>query len=266
VDVNVVQVAAAVTDRRGRFVKGLGQEAFRIFEDETPQEVTHFLSQDTPRELVVAVDMSASMNPAMATCRRAVASFLDSVRPIDQVTLLAFNDTVFTVARRGSDAAARRRAVERLRAWGSTALFDAVLAGLDLVDRERGRRALVLFSDGEDQISHASAEDVERRTEVTDAPVYVVAQGKGVREPQLRRVLDRLAGVSGGRAFYTDSIEELDGVFAAIREDLESQYVLGYDPSNAERDETWRTIRVEVPGTTHSVRARQGYRAAERLQ
>jgi hypothetical protein len=99
VDVELVQVAATVTDGKGRPVKGLGREAFRVFEDGRKQDVTHFIGADGERELVVAVDMSGSMGPAMARCRDAVKRFLGSIRPIDAVTVLAFNDSVFTVSR-----------------------------------------------------------------------------------------------------------------------------------------------------------------------
>jgi VWFA-related protein len=266
VKVDVVQVAATVTDGDGRLVKGLGQGDFRIFEDERPQQVTHFIGAEAERELVVAVDMSASMTAAMPTCREAVKRFLASVRPVDHVTLLAFNDSVFTVARRDAGPEARLRAVDRLRAWGSTAFHDALLRGLDLLESHRGRRALVLFTDGEDMLSHATAQDVRARVEVSATPVYVIAQGKGMREKRLKQVLDRIAGVSGGRSFYTDRIEELEGVFAEIGEDIASQYLLAYAPDEPASDGSWRTIRVSVEGRPkgYAVRARQGYRALPR--
>jgi VWFA-related protein len=263
-DVAVVQVAATVSDGHGKLVKGLTRASFRVYEDGRPQELTHFIGEDAERELVVAVDMSASMGPAMAVCREAVKRFLSSLRPIDHVTLLAFNDGVFTVARREATPLARERAVDRLRSWGSTAFYDAVLKGLTLLDRHRGRRALVVFTDGEDMVSHATAAEVQSRIEVSATPVYVVAQGRGMREPALKRVLDRVAGVSGGRAFYSDRIEQLDGLFAEIREDIASQYLLAYAPAQAEPDGRWREIRVLVPaGANFTVRARQGYRAVK---
>ena len=262
-DVAVVQVAATVSDGRGRLVKGLIRESFRVYEDGQPQELTHFIGEDAERELVVAVDMSGSMGPAMAVCREAVKRFLASLRPIDHVTLLAFNDGVFTVARREATPEARLRAVDRLRSWGSTAFYDAVLKGLALLERNRGRRALVVFTDGEDMVSHATAAEVQSRIEVSATPVYIVAQGRGVREPALKRVLDRVADVSGGRAFYSDRIEQLEGLFAEIREDIASQYLLAYTPADAEADGRWREIRVEVPKEKYAVRARQGYRAVK---
>ncbi len=266
----VVQVAATVSDSRGRPVKGLVPADFRVFEDERPQPVSHFLGEEAERELVVAVDMSASMSPAMASCRDAVKRFLGTLRPVDHVTLIAFNDSVFTVARRDATAEARLRAVDRLRAWGSTAFRDALLKGLDLLERHRGRRALVLFGDGEDMVSHATTEDVQARIETSATPVYVIAQGKGMREQRLKQVIDRVAGVSGGRSFYTDRVEELDAVFAEIAEDLSSQYLLGYVPQSAAAegapaDAGWRAIRVEVKGRApgYAVRARQGYRVLQ---
>ena len=112
--------------------------------------------------------------------------------------------------------------------------------------------------------SHATVDDIQRRIEVSATPVYVVAQGRGMREAGLKGVLDRVAGVSGGRAFYTDRVEELEGVFSEIGEDIASQYLLAYAPAEVLRDGGWRTIRVEVAETKHAVRARQGYRATAR--
>ena len=262
VAVDVVQVPATVTDGN-RLVKGLAPKDFRIYENDRPQEISHFIGADAERELVVAVDMSGSMGPAMTTCRDAVKRFFATIRPVDHVTLLAFNDAVFTVAKREALPEARLKAVDRLRAWGSTAFHDAILKGLDLLESHRGRRALVLFTDGEDMVSHGTAADVQARIEVSATPVYVIAQGKGMREQRLKQVLDRIAGVSGGRTFYTDRIEQLEAVFAEIGEDIASQYLLAYSPAESERDGSWRTIRVEVEGQkkSYAVRARQGYRA-----
>jgi Ca-activated chloride channel homolog len=123
--------------------------------------------------------------------------------------------------------------------------------------------ALASLADGEDMVSFATAADVQARIEVSATPVYVIAQGKGMREQRLKQVLDRIAGVSGGRTFYTDRIEQLEGVFNEIGEDIASQYLLAYTPTESERDGSWRTIRVEVEGQkkSYAVRARQGYRA-----
>lgn len=261
VDVGVVQVTATVTDAQGRFVKGLERGAFRIHEDGVPQPITHFVGPGGAKELVAAVDISASMAEAMPRLREAVRSFLTALLPEDRVTLLAFNDNLFTLARRELDPEQRARVADRLAPWGRTALYDAVLHGLGLLARQKGRKALVVFTDGDDQASHASVEDVERRVEVNDAPMYMIGQGRGTDVKELREVLDTMARISGGRAFHTDKIEELQGAFAEIAEELANQYLLAYDPTNAARDGTWRTIKVELAGASGRVRARQGYRA-----
>lgn len=261
VDVGVVQVTATVTDAEGRFVKGLERSAFRVFENGVAQPITHFVGPGGAKELVAAVDISASMAEAMPRLRDAVRSFLGALLPEDRVTLLAFNDNLFTLARREVDPEQRARVVERLAPWGRTALYDAVLHGLGLLARQKGRKALVVFTDGDDQASHASLDDVERRVEVNDAPMYMIGQGRGTDVKELREVLDNMARISGGRAFHTDKIDELQGAFAEIAEELANQYLLAYDPTNAARDGTWRTIKVELVDQAARVRARQGYRA-----
>lgn len=260
-DADVVQVAATVLDKDGKPMRGLTRDSFRIFEDGVEQALSHFIGPDAPSDLVVAVDTSASMGQSMSVCRDAVKAFLGGLRPDDHLTLLAFNDNLFTLARRETNPTARLKAVERLTPWGGTALYDVTLRGLQLLGQQGGRHALVAFTDGEDTSSHATAEDVDRRVQITDVPIYVVAQGRGIKERRLKQVLNRLADLTGGRAFYTQRIEELEGAFAEIADDLASQYVLGYEPRNLVRDGSWRTIRVEVVGTRRTVRARQGYRA-----
>jgi Ca-activated chloride channel family protein len=263
VAVNLVQVTAVVTDAKGRLLRDLRPESFRVFEDGVPQPVSHFLGVDAPREIVVAVDMSGSMAPAMARVRRAVQGFLGALKTEDRVTLLAFNDGIFTLTRRESEPAARVRAVERLHAWGGTALYDVILKGYEILDTTKGRKALVVFTDGEDESSRATIEDVERRVERSDTPLYMIGQGRGTKDPTLKSVLGQLARMGGGRAFHTDDPAELPGVFAGILDELSSQYVLAYAASNTSPDGQWRAIRVEV-GEGRLVRARQGYRAERR--
>lgn len=263
VDIDLVQVTATVMDRSGRLIRGLEPQVFRVFEDDVPQEISHFLGPDEPREIVVAVDMSGSMKEAMPRVREAVAAFLAALRPDDHVSLLAFNDAIFTLARRETDPALRERAVSRLSAWGGTALHDVILRGLETLVPRKGRKALVVFSDGDDESSRASLEDVRERAERSDAPAYMIGLGRGAREAEYRAILDELALMSGGSAFHTEKLDELREIFARIADELDSQYVLAYASSRPERDGSWRTIRVEA-GRQRVVRARQGYRAEER--
>lgn len=261
VDVEAVQVTVTVTDRNGKLVKALPRDAFRVREDGVPQAITAFSNENIPLELVVALDVSHSMTDAIPTLKAAARRFLGALRPADQVTLLSFNDNIFTLARRSTNPAQRLRAVDRLAPWGGTALYDVILTALDIVGREPGRRALVLFTDGEDQSSVATIPRVRRRMETSDATVYTIGLGRGARETALKDILEQVASMSGGRAFVTERIETLHGAFSAIVEELSNQYLLAYVSSNQKRDGTWRKIDVELPGRGYTVRARRGYRA-----
>jgi VWFA-related protein len=260
VNVDVVQVTVTVSDGHGRFVRNLPRTAFRVLEDGKPQGITHFTSEDVPLEIVVGIDISGSMTPAMPKLKKAVKEFLKDVPNQDLVTLLGFNDSIFTLTRKAGDVAERSRAVDRLAPWGSTALYDVILRGVEMLGRQTGRKALIVFTDGEDQGSHATINDVERRLQSSDVTLYMIGQGRGVTLDALKKVMERLANPTGGRALFTDSIDELHDSFADLLDELSNQYLLGYEPINTKHDDVWRKIKVEVDGH-HEVRARQGYRA-----
>ncbi len=259
VDVDVVQVIATVTDGSGHFVTGLPRSAFHIEEDGKPQRISHFGAEDVPLELVVACDVSGSMTPAMPRLKAAVKEFLGAVPPRDQVTLIGFNDSIFALTRRQIDPAERIKAVDRLAPWGATALYDVILRGVDMLGKQPGRRAMIVFSDGEDQGSHASITDVERRLQASDVTLYMIGQGRGVEVEALKSVMQRLVEPTGGRALFTDNIDQLHAAFSDLLEELSNQYLLGYESTNPKRDDAFRRIAVRVDGQSR-VRARQGYR------
>jgi VWFA-related protein len=263
VDVEAVLVPVLVSDG-DRFVGGLEREVFRLFEDGRPQTIDSVSAENLALDLVVAVDISESMAPSLPRVKQAVGRFLHSLRPDDRVTLLAFNENVFTLARRDSTPEARQRALDRLAPWGGTALYDVLLKGMDLLTRTTGRRALVVFSDGYDQSSRTSLESATRAVEAGDASLYVIVLGQTAEAQQSRKTVEQLAQLSGGRAFFRNRLEDLDGDFDRITQELFNQYLIAYSPTNASRDETWRRIKVEVVGKKYRVRARQGYRAVAR--
>jgi len=260
VDVELVQVTASVTDGKNKYVRGLPKTAFRVFEDGQPQTISHFASEDIPLDLVLAVDVSSSMRDAMPKVKEAVKEFMKALSPKDQVTLLGFNDTIFTLTRKSTDQAQRAKAVDRLAPWGATALYDVVIAGAEILGRAPGRKAMLVFTDGEDQGSHASLADAERRLESSDMTLYMIGQGRGTKMEALKRVMSRMSGASGGRALVTEKIEELRSAFAELLQELSNQYLIGYTSSNAKHDGTLRRLKVEVDGK-HQVRAREAYRA-----
>lgn len=260
VDVDVVQVTAVVTDQNGRFVKGLTQEAFEVFEDGKPQPITYFASENIPLEMVAAIDVSSSMEDALPHVKEAAKRFLAGLRPSDQVTVLSFNENIFKLAERATDQAERARAIDKMFPWGGTSLHDVIIEAANLLGRQPGRRSIVLFSDGDDQSSIAPLDAAIARIEESDATIYAIGQGRATRSGELQALMRKLAARSGGRAFFTDRDDELDTIFTEILEDLRNQYLLAYPAPSYARDGQLHTITVRVNGGRYSVRAREGYR------
>jgi Ca-activated chloride channel homolog len=259
VQVEVVQITAVVTDG-GRFVPNLSPTSFKLFEDGVQQKIQHFSAEGSPLEIVVAIDVSESMTPAMPQLKNAVKKFLAALGPKDQVTLAAFNDNMFTLTRRETSPALRLRAVDRIAPWGGTALYDVIVRAVQQLSKQRGRRVLVVFSDGDDRTSHSTIRTVEEAVRANDATLFMVALGRGVREAQLRTGIERLVNLSGGRVLFVERSDQLQAPFTEILEELSNQYIVGYESSNVKHDGAWREVKLEVPGG-YEVRARQGYRA-----
>jgi Ca-activated chloride channel family protein len=261
VEVSAVQVPVIVTDAHGRFVQGLKASAFTVVENGTRQRVDTVIDESLPLELVAAVDISASMEPSMPQVRAAVKGLLGRLRPADTTTLLGFNESVFVLTERESDTALRDLAVDSLVPWGGTAFYDATVRSLDLVSQKAGRRGVVVFSDGDDRHSVGRRDQSLRRIEEGQVAVYTVGFGTGT-SAQFRETLTAFAEASGGRAYFPKRVEDLDAAFGAIIEELSHQYILSY-VSTAPADGSWRTLQIKACEGCH-VRAREGYRAAER--
>jgi len=251
----------AIVTSRGEFVRGLTKGDFEVFENGVRQPIASLVSEDAPLDLVLAVDISGSMEGALLDVKAAVTQLMAKLRPGDAATLIGFNDTTFIVAEREKDQQARERAVELLTPWGGTALYDATVRALDLVSREWGRKGVVIFSDGDDRNSLTARDTALARVQASDAMLYTVGFGAGAAVPQLRRSLEEYARATGGRAFFPREAKDLDAVFDRIVTELANQYVLSYSSTNPEQDGTWRDIRVRVRNGNYDIRARRGYRA-----
>jgi VWFA-related protein len=255
-----------VVTHDGEFVRGLKARDFQVFENGVPQPIASFISEDAPLDLVVAIDVSSSMEHALPEVKASVRQLLSRLRPGDAATLLGFNDAIFVVAEREIDSRTRQEAVELLSAFGGTALYDATLRALDLVGQQFGRKGVVIFSDGDDRHSLSGRESVLARVEASDAMLYTIGFGVGSRDPRLRQNLETYARSTGGRAFFPAHATDLDGVFDRIVAELAHQYVLSYSPTNPDKDGRWRDIRVQLRDRRFDVRARRGYRAGEAQQ
>ncbi|MGB2714609.1 MAG: VWA domain-containing protein [Vicinamibacterales bacterium] len=257
--VDAVLVPVIVTDG-GQFVRGLKKQDFEVFEDEVPQALASVVSEDAPLDLVLAIDISGSMESALVDVKAAVKQLLRKLRPGDAATLIGFNDTPFIVAEREKDQPTREAAVDLLASWGGTALYDATIRALDLVGRDWGRKGVVLFSDGDDRNSLTRRETAMAKVQGSDAMLYTIGFGMGSTLPALRNSLEEYARSTGGRPFFPRRSEELDRVFDEIVGELANQYVLSYTSTNAKQDSRYRNIKVRVRKGKYDIRARRGYR------
>jgi Ca-activated chloride channel homolog len=255
--VNQVEVYATVTDPSGKAVKDLPREAFTIFEDARPEPITTFTSGEFPAAVALAIDRSVSMaGKPLTMARTAGRAFIGSLKPGDRAMLIGVSGEVEVLAPLSADKGPILAALTALDAWSTTALHDALIRSLDLLEGEPGRRAIVLLSDGTDRYSHATAPEVLDRARRSDVLIYPIAIGKA--RPSL---FAELAVVSGGQSFHLKDPQELTPTLNAIADDLRSQYLIGYAPSEAWPldSKQWRSITVRVNQPGLRVRARSGY-------
>ncbi len=255
--VNLVEVYASVTDVRGEPLAGLTRADFEVREDGVVQTLSAFTAGDFPLSVAIAVDASFSMaGMRLELGRSAARIFLGELRPEDEAMVISIGSEVQTVAPLSRDRRAQLAAVARIDAFGTTALHDAVIRAIDAVQPAKGRRALVLLSDGDDKYSAASADMALERARQADVMVYPVALGR--RRPEL---FAELATLTGGRSYHARDARELPEMLRRIARDLRHQYLLGYTPSRPiERGSNeWRSISVMVKRPGARVRARDGY-------
>ena len=275
-------VTVTAIDRQGRHVTDVRRDELRVSEDNAPQEIAQFdADAETPMSVVLVVDTSGSMVDKLEDVEDALRHFLDLTKPDDELTVLRFSDVVDVIAAAGEDRARIRNALGRLRANGGTALYDAIVEGLEHARRGQHRKkALLVITDGNDTASmrdFGDARDAVRRSEVL---VYALGIGHGSRgtfghapfghDPSARpdevdlRTLRGLAEPSGGRAYrleqaHRGGVDLVDQAVVEIARELRLQYTLVYYPTNTRKDGKFRRIKVETtrPGVT--IRARAGY-------
>ncbi len=256
--VNLVEVYATVTDSQGQPVAGLTAADFGIREDGAAQTISAFAAGEFPLSIAIGLDRSFSMggrDNRLGLAKSAARTLVGALRPDDQVMVVAIGGETAIVAPLSADRGAALSAIGRLDAWGTTPLYDATLGALDAIQPARGRRALVLISDGTDRYSGATAADLVDRARQHDVMVYPVAIG-AARPP----LFAELATATGGRSFFVREPAALITTMATIARELRFQYLLGYVPSRERSgDPSWHGIDVTVARSGLRVRAREGY-------
>jgi Ca-activated chloride channel family protein len=250
-------VYASVTDSRGEPIPGLKQADFELREDGTPQVISNFAAGEFPLSVAIALDRRFSMKGArLELAKSAARAFLGELRQGDESMVVAIGSEVETVAPLSTNRAAQIDAVSRLDAFGTTGLYDAIVGAIDYVQPAKGRRALVLLSDGDDRYSRTTAAEALDRARRADVMIYPVAVGT-TRPP----LFAELATLTGGRSFQARDQEVLTATLRAIARELHQQYLLGYTPSKplVSGSNEWRSIAVTVKQPGAQVRARDGY-------
>ncbi|MBI4265226.1 MAG: VWA domain-containing protein [Acidobacteria bacterium] len=296
--VELINVTVTVTDDKGRFVSGLLRDDFSVYEDDQLQTISHFSNERVPVSLGIALDTSGSMTAEkMSSARGAIGRFFsDLLGQDDEIFLYRFADVPQLVRDWTRDRRDLSRALERLTVGGGTALYDAVADAVLLAeDGQNSKKALLVISDGNDNLSRTSLGDLRRLIRESEALVYAIGvdgraagpfiigaprlpvpmpppfpipgrvprpQSPPVRGGSSERLnagaLRRITDDSGGRTEIVRDFRDLDGATARIADELSKQYSLGY-ASSGKKDGRWHAIRVKVQNRKLQVRARRGY-------
>jgi Ca-activated chloride channel family protein len=266
---DMVTLTVTVTDTYGRFVTGLGQNAFTVTDDKAPQEITFFSDEDAPVSLGVVFDVSGSMSgDKIAKAREALSKFIDTSHARDEYFLIGFNNRAQLLLDHTRDSDSLLQKLTFVQTKGQTALYDATYLGVERVSRgAHPKRAILLISDGQDNSSRYTFTELRRLLKESDVIIYAIGIVDGHDDSQLgytgRAILEELAGVSGGKAFFPSTSAEMNDTFERIALELRTQYSIGYRPSNFANDGKWHRLKIKVQPPRGFprlfVRGRDGY-------
>ncbi len=262
-DSTLVLVPVSVTDPANRYVLGLEKEAFHLSEDDVPQTIRFFSSEDAPLSIGLLVDVSGSMGAKLETSRHAVIEFLKTLNASDEAFLVDFSDRAELAVPLTSKPDVIEAKLTEVTSGGLTALLDAVHTGLQEMKRAKNpRKALLIISDGGDNNSRFTATEIEDLVREADIQIYAMgvfepvlsfglgkagaAAGLGAAEISGPKLLAEIADQTGGRALAASSLRDLPGIAERIGIELRNQYVLAYSPVNKNRDGKYRKVQVKV--------------------
>ena len=277
VDVNLVVVHATVLDKKNRIVNDLTQQDFRVYEDGALQPLSVFSHADIPVTMGIVIDDSGSMREKREAVNAAALTFVKTSNPQDQAFVVNFNDVYYldTPGDFASSIEDLKSALDKIDSRGGTALRDAIYASLDHVKLgNRDKKVLLVITDGEDNASRYSFEELLSHAQNSNAVIYTIGL-LGSEEPgglfkmrggsahRAAKVLEKIAEVTGGEAYFPRSLDEVGSICEQVAHDIRNQYTLAYYPTNSKKDGTFRALRVDAfaPGshTKLAVRTRPGY-------
>lgn len=254
VDTTLVLIPVTVTDPMNRFVTGLDKEYFRVWEDNQEQQVTQFSSEDAPLSVGLVFDSSGSMGSKLHRSRQAAAQFFKTANPEDEFFLVQFNDRADLVVPFTHNTEEIQNRLTFTQAKGRTALLDAVYLAIHQMKKAKNpRKAILILSDGGDNSSRYSEGEIRNLVREADVQIYAIgifepvsSRGRTAEEMSGPSLLSDIAEQTGGRHFPVENINELPDIAAKIGIELRNQYVLGYSPTNQNRDGKYRRVKVKV--------------------
>jgi Ca-activated chloride channel homolog len=259
VTTNLVSVPVSVMDRDGRYIYDLKQEDFHIYEDGTEQQISHFSNVEQPFTVVMLMDSSSSTVSYMDQIRESAGAFIAQLRGGDSVLPITFDGVLHPLLyNRTSNRERLMAALAKMRTdegSNGTKLYDAVDFTYQLLKRIRGRKAIILFTDGDDTWSKATLSGTLRDATELDALVYSIHYG----DSPSAAYLSSLAEKTGGRFYQADDIEMVKQAFIAVAEELRHQYSIGYYPKKSARRGDEREIKIKVDRPHVGIRTRKSY-------
>jgi Ca-activated chloride channel family protein len=256
IDTTIVQIPVTVTDPLNRFVTGLEKENFRVFEDKIEQKIAYFSSEDAPVSIGIVFDHSGSMGSKLQQSRLAVAQLMKTANPEDEFFLVQFNDRPEVAVGFTHESQEIQNRLTFVQSKGRTALLDSVYLAINQMRKDpqkNPRKALVIISDGGDNSSRYTESEIKNLVREADVQIYAIgifeplgSRGRTAEEMAGPGLLNQIAEQTGGREFEVDNLSELPDIAAKIGIELHNQYVLGYAPSNRERDGKYRRVQVKL--------------------
>ncbi len=249
VDVDLVVFNVTVTDGKGRHVSGLKAGDFRVVEENRPQRIELFNAEDVPASVGLIIDSSGSMRDKYEEVAKAALAFAGASNPQDEMFVIHFNENVYLglpqSIRFTNDLDQMRSALLQTPPAGLTALYDALARGIEhLKSGTRDRKALVVLSDGGDNASRRRLDDVLQIAQRSSATIYTIGIYDISDQDKNPRVLRKIADLSGGRAYFPDSVADMDQVWRDIAGGIRSQYTIGYRSDNPVRNGSFRKVKI----------------------
>jgi len=273
VNVKLVNVFATVTDSSGAPVASLKQDDFQIFEDGVPQKIATFTREsELPLSVVLAIDTSLSTKSDQKLELESARRFTKAIlRPIDGASLFEFSEIVDQLTPFTSDVRVIDKGISRVRTGAATALYDMLYLGSDALMPRRGRKVMVVITDGGDTVSKVTYQEAVREAQQAEVIVYsiiiVPIENDAGRDIGGEHALIQLSRDTGGKYYYASGLDQLDAAFQKISQELRTQYLIAYYPAARLSDSEFRKIDIKItPGTPDypnpadlQVRHRAGY-------